>query len=774
MDYKYRYPTFSHFEIQKDFYNSEEEANSADDYNFDLECPELDEFISKNDSETFDKIQKKGLIKIIGYNVCLVKRTHHVKGRLFIIQGDTESKRVIYFYSYNYQMQNNEKLLCNKSEKTVNNPEKKLHINNKLCFGSIFNCPQKDSNRIIKIEFKDIRLILSRIYFYRDSALEIFTETKSYYFNFYSEEKKDEILLILMIPCIKSFFPMKIDGTLIGYIKVNKKLISQDKPDELITKKDNNFINLISDKTSKGELFEMCVFDIIMLINLISNRSFNDIYQYPIFPLLFFYDKEKQIINRDFKDHIGFQDKSEKSKIRKELFLKIYNENLNEKDEDEEDDNYSSDEEGKNSHSYLFSTHYSNCVYISNYLIRFFPYSFIAIELQGNGFDSPNRLFFSIEDTFYNISTQKSDLRELIPEFFYFPEIFMNVNNIDFHKRTNDIQVDDVIMPKILSVKYKYKNDFNLSESKAKDSNNKNENIEKCFIFIEDMKNKLENLTKDLSLWINIIFGLNQQYSAKEQSYFRPESFINLKEKENFKHYMEDDLVMSSVEFGIIPMQTIFENKTLDNLCKRKIDYNNNSKANNTELEKTENSNSKLFDFNANSEYWDENIPVELKVNNEDVFGKLELHINKVFVKYIVDFNDKLIEYFYNRRLNMYAVSSFDGFIYVYILPDKLFSMIKSPNNSYFDKVFLCSNPYPIIIGFERTENTIATYSVNGIMIKRLRIKNIFEDDKDIIDIKPQFNIYGGNTKDKLIIRFKSDEKIYTEYYNLPFLDIDK
>ena len=47
---------------------------------------------------------------------------------------------------------------------------------------------------------------------------------------------------------------------------------------------------------------------------------------------------------------------------------------------------------------------YSNCVYVSNFMIRLFPYSFCAIELQGDGFDDPNRLFFSIDETFYNIS----------------------------------------------------------------------------------------------------------------------------------------------------------------------------------------------------------------------------------------------------------------------------------------------------------------------------------------------------------------------------------
>ena len=42
LDYKNRYPEFSIFSINKDFYLSEEDT---DDYNFDIDCPELDKYI---------------------------------------------------------------------------------------------------------------------------------------------------------------------------------------------------------------------------------------------------------------------------------------------------------------------------------------------------------------------------------------------------------------------------------------------------------------------------------------------------------------------------------------------------------------------------------------------------------------------------------------------------------------------------------------------------------------------------------------------------------
>ena len=225
-------------------------------------------------------------------------------------------------------------------------------------------------------------------------------------------------------------------------MKLNKNILEKKQFDELINEKDN-FINFFSNQTSKDEFCEMCVFDIIMIINLISNRSYNDLYQYPVFPLLYFYNKKTGYsVNRNPKEHIGFQEITENSKIRKDLFLKVYKETVNEIKENTENNSEN------NIDLHCFNTHYSNSIYTSNFLLRLFPYSFSSIELQGNGFDDPNRLFYSIDETFNNIATQKSDLRELIPEFFYLPEMFMNLNSINFHKRANGELVDDVIMPK--------------------------------------------------------------------------------------------------------------------------------------------------------------------------------------------------------------------------------------------------------------------------------------------------------------------------------------
>ena len=99
LDYKYRYPDFTKFKIDKDFYIKLEEK---DDYNFDLDCPELDDYIQEYNEEIYNKIVEKGKINIC--EVCLVKQTYHVKGKLFIFYQDNKIR--IYFYSYPIKFQN--------------------------------------------------------------------------------------------------------------------------------------------------------------------------------------------------------------------------------------------------------------------------------------------------------------------------------------------------------------------------------------------------------------------------------------------------------------------------------------------------------------------------------------------------------------------------------------------------------------------------------------------------------------------------------------------
>ena len=131
-----------------------------------------------------------------------------------------------------------------------------------------------------------------------------------------------------------------------------------------------------------------------------------------------------------------------------------------------------------------------------------------------------------------------------------------------------------------------------------------------------------------------------------------------------------------------------------------------------------------------------------------------------------MDHNDDILHIFYNKRLNMFAFTSKDGFIYIYIIPNKLFSVIKHPDNRYYNKVYLSANPFPTIVAFDERNKYLTSYSLSGIMIKKVKIK---EKEKDNIEISPIFNIYGGAFKDRIKIFSENQNK--NIFCNIPFFD---
>ena len=773
LDYKNHYPEFSKYEIGKDLYK--EGCENTDDYNFNLDCPELDKFIQDRNNKKIEEIKKNE--DILLETACFIKQKYHVKGDFFLSKN-TENSFSIYFYSYPLEKQNDYKIQPNCNKKKIYESKAFKESNSNLCYGAVFKCLDKECKRKLVIDSDDIRLIMKRIYFYRKSSIEIFTNTKSYYFNFENEDKMNKIFKFINDMSNNIYLPININNDINGLLKIKPNILED-------IDQSKNFIDLIKGNISKGQLFEMCTFDLIILINLISNRSLNDLNQYPVFPLLYFYDKSSNsLIQRNLNEHIGFQVVTDEAKRRKKLLKETYDGNLDEIDGDDKSDEIAC----------LFNTHYSNIIYTSNYLIRLFPFSLLSIELQGDGFDNPNRLFFSIQETFYNISTQKADLRELIPEFFYFPEMLINLNCFNFGKRTNNESVDDVNVniQEIISKKnnnieldFEKKNIRNKNEANNNLNNNEDE---KYFLFVDEMKNKLESLRAKIHNWLDLIFGPFQRKSSKNIQYFRKESYIE-NEKKELEKYINDDDTMKSVEFGVIPLKTIsdknsFKDKHYDygyleykkdkklkfglgrDSSKRNSNSLNSKKSDKLIYEKYEIDNyfeNKNKDYNY---YWDIDLDLDFRINKENGDGELEIYKNKNLIEELMDHNGDILHIFYNKRLNMFGATSKDGFIYIYIIPNKLFSVIKHPDNRYYNKVYLSANPFPTIIAYDEENKSLTSYSLSGIMIKKVKIK---EKEKDNIEISPIFNIYGGAFKDRIKIFSENQNK--NIFCNIPFFD---
>jgi WD40 repeat protein len=189
---------------------------------------------------------------------------------------------------------------------------------------------------------------------------------------------------------------------------------------------------------------------------------------------------------------------------------------------------YKLTKQDENMAPYIFGCNYSNPTYVCNYLIRLFPFTQICIEIQGTGFDTPRRLFTSIEKSFKNAISASTDVREIIPEFFYFPEIFLNINYLNMGKLDKDNIVSDVVTPC---------------------RNNP-------FEFIYTMKNVLENekVSYNINNWIDLIFGYKAKGKEAEnaKNLFTEQSY---QEDININMIEDKDSYLRYGEFGLIPNQ---------------------------------------------------------------------------------------------------------------------------------------------------------------------------------------------------------------------------
>ena len=481
-----------------------------------------------------DKLQSK-----IYFLSCLVKTSHHIKGVCFIDQSKLNFK--IFLNQQTGKSMNGINMSFTDTDEDYD-PERKT------CYGSYFMFHHKDKNLYkISIKYSDIKLIFRRKYYYKDSALEIFTiYNKSFYFNFKYENDREIVLQNIikkMGDCNKIVLDLKdTKDNFDNVIGFEHNLENKNIRKSFFKK---NIVG-ISDKIKLWKKFQISNFELLMWLNIYSNRSYNDLSQYPVFPwiLIDFQDplkkeiiqnnlnislnnsvnkitEPKNIIDYNYRDlsiPIGMLEINEKCTQRKELFTLNYDELKSQSDE----------YEGQK--PYYFGSNYSNPIYICNFLVRLFPFSNISIELQGNKLDASDRIFFSIGKTFEMCTSLKTDVRELIPEFFYLPEMFLNMNNIDLGTKEDGEKVDEVITPC---------------------NNNK-------YKFIETMKNILENnkISMTLQNWIDLIFGYKSRGKEAELSknIFSQYSY---QENVNLNKAEDKNIILRYVEFGLIPNQII-------------------------------------------------------------------------------------------------------------------------------------------------------------------------------------------------------------------------
>lgn len=330
--------------------------------------------------------------------------------------------------------------------------------------------------------WEEVVSVSKRRFLFRDVALEIFfSDGRSYLLTMIASSPRNELYnqLSTKAPHINGSNNVSRTGDTLRF----ETLKSEESSTPFFASKlVNAFTQTPSHPATRKWLKgEMSNFHYLMLINTLAGRTYNDLTQYPVFPwvLADYTSEELDLTNpktfRDFSKPMGCQtpEREAEFRMRYETFREM------------------SDGSAPPFH---YGTHYSSAMIVSSYMIRLQPFVKSYLLLQGGTFDHADRLFYSIGKAWESASSPKgglSDVRELIPEFFYLPEFLVNTNKYDFGLRQNMTQsIDSVELPPWAKGDPK--------------------------IFITKHREALESpyVTKNLHHWIDLIFGFKQKGEA--------------------------------------------------------------------------------------------------------------------------------------------------------------------------------------------------------------------------------------------------------------------
>ncbi|PIA45084.1 hypothetical protein AQUCO_01700553v1 [Aquilegia coerulea] len=225
---------------------------------------------------------------------------------------------------------------------------------------------------------------------------------------------------------------------------------------------------------------EISNFQYLMHLNTLAGRGYSDLTQYPVFPWVLA-DYESETL--DLADPKTFR------KLEKPMGCQTA------EGEEEFKKRYESWDD-PDVPKFHYGSHYSSAGIVLFYLLRLPPFSTENQKLQGGQFDHADRLFNSVRDTWSSAAGKgnTSDVKELIPEFFYMPEFLENRFNLDLGEKQSGEKVGDVGLPP-------------WAKGSARE-------------FIRKHREALESeyVSENLHHWIDLIFGYKQRGKAAEEA----------------------------------------------------------------------------------------------------------------------------------------------------------------------------------------------------------------------------------------------------------------
>lgn len=137
-----------------------------------------------------------------------------------------------------------------------------------------------------------------------------------------------------------------------------------------------------------------------------------------------------------------------------------------------------------------YGTHYSTSAFVLNYILRLEPFTTMFLAMQSGKFDHPNRLFHSVKESWANCQRDTSDVKELIPEFYCLPEMFVNMNGYRLGTLDDGTELGDVELPPWASNPHE-------------------------FVRINRQALESEFVSCQIHQWIDLIFGYKQKGTQK-------------------------------------------------------------------------------------------------------------------------------------------------------------------------------------------------------------------------------------------------------------------
>uniref|UniRef100_A0A671VLQ2 Neurobeachin n=1 Tax=Sparus aurata TaxID=8175 RepID=A0A671VLQ2_SPAAU len=299
--------------------------------------------------------------------------------------------------------------------------------------------------------FSEIRAVFSRRYLLQNTAMEVFMANRtSVMFNFPDQATVKKVVYSL---------PRVGVGTSYGLPQARR--ISMATPRQLFKS---------SNMTQRWQRREISNFEYLMFLNTIAGRTYNDLNQYPVFPwVLTNYDSEELDLTlpgnfRDLSKPVGALNPK-----RAAFYAERY--------ETWEDDQ---------TPPCHYNSHYSTAASTLHWLVRIEPFTTFLLCANNNKFDHPDRTFSGITRSWRNCQRDTSDVKELIPEFYYLPEMFVNSNDYHLGMREDRTMVCDVDLP--------------AWAKKPED-----------YVRINRMALESEFVSCQLHQWIDLIFGYKQR-----------------------------------------------------------------------------------------------------------------------------------------------------------------------------------------------------------------------------------------------------------------------